>query len=239
MMLSETYRRSSEPTAELRERDPYNRLHGRQPMMRLDAEFIRDNALTVSGLLNRKMGGPSAKPYQPQGYYAELNFPKRVYKPDLNADQFRRGVYTHWQRTFVHPSMMAFDAPSREECTADRTVSNTPLQSLALLNDPTYVEAARAFGARILQSGAGEDAVRLAFAFQQAFSRDPLDAERQMLLEFLDRQREVFRADPEGAQKLLSVGIWETPDTLDRVELAAWTSVARALFNKHEFITRY
>jgi hypothetical protein len=239
MMLSETYRRSSEPTAELRERDPYNRLHGRQPMLRLDAEFIRDNALAVSGLLNRKMGGPSAKPYQPQGYYAELNFPKRVYKPDLNADQFRRGVYTHWQRTFVHPSMMAFDAPSREECTADRTVSNTPLQSLALLNDPTYVEAARAFGARILQSGAARDTERLSFAFQEAFSRDPLDEERQMLLEFLDRQRQVFRADAAEAEKLLSVGIWEAPRTLDTVELAAWTSVARALFNKHEFITRY
>ena len=239
MMLSDAYRRSSEPTAELREQDPYNRLHGRQPMLRLDAEFIRDNALAVSGLLNLEMGGPGVKPYQPQGYYAELNFPKRVYKPDLNADQFRRGVYTHWQRTFLHPSLMAFDAPSREECTADRTVSNTPLQSLALLNDPTYVEAARAFGARILQSSAGQDAARLEFAFQQAFSRDPLEEERRTLLEFLERQRRQFRADPDGAEKLLSVGIWEAPASLDRVELAAWTSVARALFNKHEFITRY
>jgi hypothetical protein len=134
---------------------------------------------------------------------------------------------------------MAFDAPSREECTADRTVSNTPLQSLALLNDPTYVEAARAFGARILQSDAGGDAARIDFAFQQAFSRDPLAEERQMLLEFLNRQRAGFQADPSDAEKLLSVGIWEAPANLDLVALACWTSVARALFNKHEFITRY
>jgi hypothetical protein len=239
MMLSEAYRRSSEPAAALLESDPYNRLHGRQAMLRLDAEFIRDNVLAVSGLLNPKMGGPSAKPYQPEGYYTELNFPKRVYKPDFNAEQYRRGVYTHWQRTFLHPSLMAFDAPSREECTADRTVSNTPLQSLALLNDPTYVEAARAFGARILQSDAGGDAARIDFAFQQAFSRDPLAEERQMLLEFLNRQRAGFQADPSDAEKLLSVGIWEAPANLDLVALACWTSVARALFNKHEFITRY
>ena len=239
MMLAETYRRSSEPTAELRDKDPYNRLHGRQAMLRLDAEFVRDNALAVSGLLNRKLGGPSVQPYQPVGYYKELNFPKRVYKPDLNENQFRRGLYTHWQRTFLHPSLMAFDAPAREECTAERVVSNTPLQSLALLNDPTYIEAARAFGARILQSAAVSDAARLDFAFQQAFSRAPVDQERQVLLGFLDRQREGFRVDPDGAAKLLSVGIWETPANLDRVELAAWTSLARALFNKHEFITRY
>ena len=208
-------------------------------MLRLDAEFVRDNALAVSGLLNRKIGGPSVKPYQPEGYYKELNFPKRAYKPDLNENQFRRGVYTHWQRTFLHPSLMAFDAPSREECTADRAVSNTPLQSLALLNDPTYVEAARAFGARILQAGAASDSARLDFAFQQAFSRNPVASERELLLGFLGRQRKVFQADPESAGKLLSVGIWEAPAKLDQVELAAWTSVARALFNKHEFITRY
>jgi hypothetical protein len=238
ILLSGTYRRSSQPTAGLLEKDPYNRLLGRQAMLRLDAEFVRDNALAVSGLLNRKMGGPSGKPYQPEGYYKELNFPKRVYKADRNGNQFRRGVYTHWQRTFLHPSLMAFDAPSREECSADRAVSNTPLQSLALLNDPTYVEAARAFGARILQSG-GDDSARLAFAFEKAFSREPVANERAVLLGFLGRQREVFRADPDAAEKLLSVGIWEAPQELDRVELAVWTSVARALFNKHEFLTRY
>jgi len=239
MMVSNTYRRSSEPTAALRERDPYNRLQGRQAMLRLDAEFIRDNALAVSGLLNRKMGGPSVKPYQPQGYYKELNFPKRIYKEDLNDDQFRRGIYSHWQRTFLHPSLMAFDAPTREECTADRVVSNTPLQSLALLNDPTYVEAARAFGARIIEVGINSDPERLDFAFQQAFSRSPLEQERELLLEFLERQRTEFRGNPEGARQLLSVGIWEGPANLDEVELAAWTSVARGLFNKHEFVTRY
>ncbi len=239
IMLSKAYRRSSEPSAELLDKDPYNRLYGRQAMLRLDAEFVRDNALAVSGLLNRKIGGPSVYPYQPEGYYKELNFPKRVYKPDLNENQFRRGVYTHWQRTYLHPSLMAFDAPSREECTADRAVSNTPLQSLALLNDPTYVEAARAFGARILEADAAGDTARLDFAFQQAFSRNPVASERELLLGFLGRQRKGFEADPASAAKLLSVGIWEAPAKLDVVELAAWTSVARALFNKHEFITRY
>jgi hypothetical protein len=237
MMLSETYRRSSEPTAELRERDPYNRLHGRQPMMRLDAEFIRDNALTVSGLLNRKMGGPSAKPYQPQGYYAELNFPKRVYKPDLNADQFRRGVYTHWQRTFVHPSMMAFDAPSREECTADRTVSNTPLQSLALLNDTTYVEAARALAERMM-AAAGEPAECVQAAFRAATARLPEPDEVEVLVDVYRRQLAAYREHPERAEALLSVGASPRDASLDVAEHAAWTTVASMILNLDETVTK-
>ncbi len=239
MLLSDTYRRSSEPSEELLAADPYNRLHGRQTMARLDAEFVRDNLLAVSGLLNRTMGGPSVKPYQPAGYYKELNFPKRVYEADMNANQFRRGVYTHWQRQYVHPSLMAFDAPSREECAAERAVSNTPLQSLVLLNDPSYVEAARAFAARILRSGEKDAAARVDFAFQQAFSRQADAAERDVLLGLLDSQRKSFSEDPARAGKLLKTGISPVPAGLDKVELAAWTSVARALFNKHEFLMRY
>ena len=219
--------------------DPYNRLHGRQTMARFDAEFVRDNLLAVSGLLNRTMGGPSVKPYQPAGYYEELNFPKRIYEADLNANQFRRGVYTHWQRQYVHPSLMAFDAPSREECAAERAVSNTPLQSLVLLNDPSYVEAARAFATRILRSGKKNAAARVDFAFRQAFSRKADSAERDVLLSLLDNQSKRFSEDPERADQLLKTGISPVPAGLRKTELAAWTSVARALFNKHEFVMRY
>ena len=239
MLLSETYRRSSEPSGELKAGDPYNIYHGRQSATRLDAEFIRDGALAVSGLLNPAIGGPSVKPYQPPGYYKELNFPKRTYKPDLNENQFRRGLYTHWQRQYLHPSLMAFDAPSREECAADRSISNTPLQALTLLNDPTYVEAARGLAKRILQSDETDTGARLDFAFRHAFSRNAGAEEREVLAQLLKSRREHFTSHPEDAESLLSVGISEVPEDLDLDELAAWTSVARAIFNKHEFIMRY
>ena len=239
MLLSHAYRRSSEASDELLAEDPYNRLHGRQLMTRIEAEFVRDNALAVSGLLNRTMGGPSAKPYQPPGYYRELNFPKRVYEPDLNPNQFRRGLYTHWQRQYLHPALMAFDAPAREECAAERAVSNTPLQSLVLLNDPSYVEAARVFAARILREGGGNVRKRIDFAFRAAFSRPPLSAERDIVLQLLERQEERFASEPGRADELLSTGISGVPAGVASNDLAAWTTVARALFNKHEFLMRY
>ena len=239
MVLSETYRRSSEASDELLDADPYNRLHGRQTMARIEAEFIRDNALAVSGLLNRTMGGPSVKPYQPAGYYKELNFPKRVYEPDLNRDQFRRGLYTHWQRQYLHPSLMAFDAPAREECAADRAVSNTPLQSLVLLNDPSYVEAARAFATRMLREGGKSARKRIEFAFREAFSRQPLPEESDVVLRLVKRHEREFASDPARAEELLKTGISPVPDGIAATELAAWTSVARALYNKHEFLMRY
>ena len=239
MLLTETYRRSSEPSEELLAKDPFNRLHGRQAMARLDAEFVRDNALAVSGLLNRTLGGPSVKPYQPPGYYEELNFPKRVYEADLDSNQFRRGIYTHWQRQYLHPSLMAFDAPAREECAAERAVSNTPLQSLVLLNDPSYVEAARSFAARILREGGKSDRGRVDFAFREAFARPPLPEERQVVLGLLERQRRHFANEPERADELLATGIAPLPARFGPTELASWTGVARALFNKHEFLMRY
>ncbi len=239
MLLSKAYRRASEPSEALEQADPSNRLHGRQTARRLEAEFIRDNALKVSGLLNDEIGGRSAKPYQPADYYIELNFPKRRYHADFNENQFRRGLYVHWQRTYLHPAMMAFDAPSREECAADRPVSNTPLQALTLLNDPTFVEAAKAFGARILGSGASVDAERLDFAFQEAFSRKADPREQEVLLELLEQQRQYFEADRSQAAELLETGISKVPPDLETTELAAWTTVARALLNKHEFVMRY
>lgn len=239
MVLSETYRRSSEATEGLLAKDPFNRLHGRQAMSRLAAEFVRDNALAVSGLLNRAVGGPSVKPYQPAGYYRELNFPKRIYEPDLDRNQFRRGLYTHWQRQYLHPALMAFDAPAREECEADREVSNTPVQSLVLLNDPSYVEAARGFAERVLREAGKADRKRIDFAFREAFSRLPSPEEREIVRALLVSQRERFADDPERARELLATGISPVRTGADGPELASWTSVARALFNKHEFLMRY
>ncbi len=238
MLLSQAYRRSSEPSEQLLASDPYNRLHGRQTISRVDAEFVRDSALHVSGLLNETVGGPSAKPYQPVGYYRELNFPKRVYEADSGDAQYRRGLYTHWQRTFLHPSMVAFDAPAREECTAEREISNTPLQSLVLLNDPTYVEAARVFASHLMAQADRDDA-RIEAAFKKAFSREPTAEERNVVDKLLALARNEFRAGPDRAAELLSVGASDIDAGVDNVELAAWTSVARALINKHEFVTRY
>ncbi len=239
MLLSETYRRSSKPSPELRAADPENRLHGHQTVTRLDAEFIRDNALAVSGLLNTKVGGRSGKPYQPVGHYQELNFPKREYRADLDENQYRRGLYTHWQRTYLHPSMEAFDAPSREECAADRAQSNTPLQSLVLLNDPSYVEAAKAFAVRILASGSDDVRDRIEYAYRRAFSRAATDREQAVVLALLDRQHQHYRKNAEQARALLTTGLFQIPGDSDKAEMAAWTSVARALLNKHEFLMKY
>ena len=151
IVTSGTYRQSSLVNHDKRERDPYNRLLSRQNRWRLDAEFVRDTALSIGGLLVRKVGGPSVKPYQPPGYWMHLKFPNRTWQHDTGESQYRRGLYTWWQRTFLHPSLLAFDAPTREECTAQRPRSNTPLQALVLLNDPTYVEAARKFAERIVR----------------------------------------------------------------------------------------
>src|SRR5205807_2496907 len=145
--------------------DPFNRLYAHQARFRLEAEMVRDNALSISGLLSLKMGGPSVKPYQPAGYWDALNFPTRTYEADKGENEYRRGVYTWWQRTFPHPSLLAFDAPTREETTCERTQSNIPQQALVLLDDPTYVEAARVFAAKILREGGSTMEDRMNFAF--------------------------------------------------------------------------
>ena len=239
MLSSETYRRSSQPSPELLGADPDNRFHGRQTATRLAAEFIRDNALAVSGLLNASIGGRSSKPYQPAGHYKDLNFPKREYRADSDENQYRRGLYTHWQRTFLHPSMKVFDAPSREECTADRAGSNTPLQSLVLLNDPSYVEAAKAFAARVLASGSDDVRDRIQYAYRRAFARPANEREEAVVLAFLDRQRNHYRENPTEARALLATGLFQIPGDPDAADTAAWTSVARALLNKHEFVMKY
>jgi hypothetical protein len=237
--LSATYRQDARLRPELKEIDPGNRLLASQTPRRLEAEFVRDNALYVAGLLNLDLGGPSAHPYQPAGYYANIQFPNRDYRAESDDRQYRRGVYAHWQRTFLHPMLANFDAPSREECTAIRTVSNTPQQALTLLNDPSFVEAARVFAARVLTGGKGSDREKLDRAFQQALARPAKAKEQESLLKFLGGQRAYYQGNAEDTQKLLRVGFTPVPAGMNEAELAAWTTVCRVILNLHETITRY
>lgn len=238
MVMSGTYRQSSLPRDDLAERDPYNRLLARQSRWRLDAELIRDNALQVSGLLVTRVGGRSAKPYQPVGLYRHLNFPKRTYSADTGEDQYRRGLYTHWQRQFLHPALLCFDAPTREEATAERARSNTPLAALNLLNDPSYTEAARTLAGRALQDGGAADPKRIDWIMQQALNREAQEDELTVLRQLLTVQRERFAQDPQAARDFVAIGQSPPPEEVDAPELAAWTAVARAVCNMHEFITR-
>lgn len=238
IVLSNTYQQSSLASRELREADAYNRWLARQGRFRLDAELVRDNALSISGLLVTKLGGTSVKPYQPPGYFAYLNFPTREWQNDTGENLYRRGLYTHWQRQYLHPSLLAFDAPNREECTADRPRSNTPLQSLVLLNDPSYVEASRAFAENILRSGGSTARDRLDWAFRRAVSRSIKPAESEVLERLLQSHLDEYKSDASAANELLTVGAKPAPADLDKSELAAWTSVARTILNLHETITR-
>jgi cytochrome c553 len=238
LVTSSAYRQSSVETPAIREKDPGNRLYARQSRWRLDAEFVRDNALSISGLLVRDVGGPSVKPYQPPGYWSALNFPVREWQNDTGPKIYRRGLYTHWQRTFLHPAMLAFDAPSREEATCERPRSNIPQQALVLLNDPEFVEAARAFAAKTLAEGGKDDGARAAWAFERATSRLPRPEESKVLLGLLAKHRKDYAADPKAAEELLKLGDTPAPKDVPTAELAAWTSVCRVLLNLHETMTR-
>jgi hypothetical protein len=238
IVTSATYRQVSTATPAQLAADPENREHARQSRPRFEAEGVRDAALAVAGLLSPQIGGPSVKPYQPAGYWENLNFPPRDYATDRGEAQYRRGLYVWWQRTFLHPSLLAFDAPSREECVAERNRSNLPQQALVLLNDPTYVEAARALAARIVAEGGGTTAQRLAFAWDRALQRPPRAEEVRTATGLLDGHLRHYRADPAAADALLATGDSPLPAGLDHAELAAWTHVARVLLNLHEFITR-
>ncbi len=237
MVLSATYRQSSKGTPELRQRDPYNQLIARQGRFRLEAEFVRDNALAISGLLVPKIGGPSVKPYQPAGYWRYLNFPPREWLNDKGESVYRRGLYTWWQRTFLQPSLLAFDASNREECTVERPRSNTPQQALVLLNDPTYVEASRIFAERIYRSSRKTPG-RINGAFKLALQRDASGEEIGILTKLYEQHRTHYEANAMEADAILGVGQTAASKDVPAAELAAWTSVARAILNLHETITR-
>lgn len=238
LVLSATYRQSSQVTPELLSRDPHNRLLARGPRYRLPAETVRDNALAISGLLREQVGGASVKPYQPEGLWEDVSVERREkYKPDLGDGLYRRSMYTFWKRTCPPPSMSAFDAPDRETCVIRRARTNTPLQALVLLNDPTYVEAARKFAERVLKHASTDDE-RIEYAIQLALARAQRPNERAILLEQLQIARQRFRKQPAEAEKLLSVGYAPRDATLDVVELAAWSTVTSMLLNLDEAISK-
>jgi len=238
IVTSATYRQTSVATPQLAAADPFNRELARQSAFRVDAETVRDQALSASGLLVRTIGGPSVKPYQPDGYWENLNFPARTSSADTGDKQYRRGLYTWWQRSFLHPSMLAFDAPSREECCAERNRSNIPQQALVLLNDPIYVEAARSLAARVLKDCNGSAEERMAWAWRQVLQRLPRVEEMESVMPLLRTHLDHYKTAPAAAESLLQTGLTSVPPDLDKAELAAWTHVARVLLNLHETITR-
>ncbi len=238
IVTSAAYRQSSASRDDLKTVDPENRLLARQSRFRLDAELIRDNALAISGLLVKKIGGRSVKPYQPPGLYRHLNFPQRKYQSDAGDKQFRRGLYTHWQRQFLHPAMKSFDAPSREECTCERPKSNTPLSALVMLNDPSYVEAARNLAARSYQQNLKTDKERIAWMFRQALTRSLTEQEINVLSKLFASHEQYFANQPDAAKALVRIGISENKSNAPVAKLAAMTNVARTILNLHEFITR-
>ena len=242
IVASATYRQSSHVSPELVAGDPENRLLARGPRFRLPAEFIRDNALAISGLLDRGRapGGPSVKPYQPGDLWREFSYgdsPDKSYVRDKGNDLYRRGIYTFWKRSVLHPGLAIFDAPNREVCTAKRSVTNTPLQAFVLLNDETYIEAARVFAERIMKSSSSFDE-RLSHAFLLAVARRPTEQESKLLRELFDDLLSEFQTDEAASGTLLNIG--DAPRSKDFVpaEHAAWTCVANAILNFDQTLTK-
>jgi hypothetical protein len=235
LVTSATYRQSAVVTRGKLERDPYNRLLTRGPRVRLEAELIRDNALAISGLLNDRIGGPSVKPYQPPGIWDGTD---HKYEQSHGPDLYRRGLYVFWKRAAHYPSFQTFDAPSRETCALQRPRTSTPLQSLVVMNDPVYVEAARAFAARVLRQPNLNLEQQLGFAFRLALARPPEKKELAVLEKTYREQKANFAQDKKAAEELLAVGESPRPKDIDAVELAAMTGVANVLLNLNETITR-
>jgi hypothetical protein len=245
IVTSATYRQSSAATPELLERDPENRLLARGSRLRLQAEFIRDQALALGGLLDSRIGGPSVSPYQPPGLWEELasredgaSWTAQVYKQSHGQDLYRRTLYTFWKRTSPPPTLQTFDAPDRETCTVRRARTNTPLQALILMNDPTYVEASRKLAERMMTEAPSSAEEKITFAFRLATARRPSEAELGLLKRAFDQQLLAYRNDSEAAVKLLSVGESKRNENLDAAELASWATVASMILNLDETVTK-
>jgi hypothetical protein len=238
--LSATYQQASTvtPTRDNGAKiDPHNRLLARMPRFRLSAEELRDSALETSGLLNRKIGGPSFMPYQPPDFYKNKN-ENWPWTASPGSEQYRRGLYAFWRRTALHPMFAILDAPNREECTAFRPRTNTPLQALVTLNDPTFVEAARVFAQKVLTQGPTDLDGRLTFAFRGATCRFPCESELKVLRHRFQVQHDRFHADKDAASRLVNVGQYPRDAALDVADLATWTAVANMLLNLDEALTR-
>jgi hypothetical protein len=242
LVTSAAYRQSSRTTPELVRRDPENRLLARGPRFRLDAEMLRDQALAVSGLLVRQMGGPSVKPPQPDGLWFAVGYSGSNtvrFKKDEGPDKVhRRTLYTFIKRTSPPPQMSTFDAPSREACTVRRERTNTPLQALLLLNDPQYFEAARMLGQHILRNGGETPEAKAAAMFRTCAARPPKPTELAELLALYEDNLRIFQDDPDAAKQMIAVGESKPDETLDPVQSAAWTVVANTLLNLDEVLTK-
>lgn len=242
IVTSSTYQQSSVASEALLVRDPDNLLLARGSRYRLPAEMIRDQALAVSGLLVRDIGGPSVKPYQPDGLWAETTGggggPFARYVRDSGEKLYRRSLYTIWKRTVPPPSMMTLDAADRSLCSVQRQRTSTPLQALLLMNDPQMVEAARVLAYRVLEEGGTSQTERLTWAFRQTTGRYPSDKEREVLGNILDEQQAFYQQDREAATALLQVGEWPHDESYDPIESAAYTMLVSNLFNLHETVTK-
>ena len=244
IVMSEAYRQSSRQPADtsLREIDPSNVWLARGPRYRLPAEVIRDQALVASGLLVDRLGGPAVKPYHPPGLYeqvvAQRDNPKATYKQGSGEDLYRRSLYTYWKRSVPHPGMMLFDAPFREVCSVRRTRSNTPMQALNLLNDPTYVEASRFLAQRMILEGGATTESRVQHGFQLLLARLPSAQELKILSASVERTLGDFELDPDAAKQLLTVGESKTDASIAPTELAAFTMLASSLLNLDETINK-
>ena len=242
VVLSSTYRQTSDASPELYARDPENRLLARGPRVRLTSEQIRDQALAVSGLLAEKIGGPSVRPYQPEGLYkgivVDAPYPSTTWDLGKGDELYRRSLYTFWKRTVPHPAMLTFDSPDREFCSARRSRTNTPLQALVLWNETGYLESSRKLGERMLKEGGADDASRTAYAFRLATGRNPRNAENEVLTRTLAKLRVDFAARPDDAAKLIKVGVSVPDPKLPAGELAAASGVANLILTLDETITK-
>jgi hypothetical protein len=239
MVTSATYRQSSVTRQEHLEKDPVNLYHARAPRFRMMGEFVRDNALAISGLLKRDFGGSGVKPYQPPGLWVEVSLSGgRKFIRDKGEKLYRRSMYTYWKRSAPQPALMAFDTPTREVCVLQRQRTNTPMQALVTLNDDQFVEAARHFAQRILSSGKKTFPEKLNFAFEWATGRPADQLRIDVLKEFYDEQSKIFKDDPKRADELLSVGESPRDEKLDPYDHAAWTLLASIILNLDETLNR-
>jgi hypothetical protein len=241
IVTSGTYRQSSQMTRRSLEQDATNQWLARGPRFRMDAEMVRDAALSMSGLLVGQIGGRSVKPYQPEGVWEAVAFVgsnTQNFKPDQGNALYRRSLYTFWKRTSPPPSLMAFDAPTREACVVRRARTNTPLQALVLMNDTQYVEAARFLAVRVIREGGDLPVTRLAHAFRLATSRWPRSDELEILVRIFQSHRSDFGAHPDAAPKFLEIGNSKFPAGMDPAELAAYTMTTSMLLNLDETVTK-
>jgi hypothetical protein len=239
IVLSATYRQDSRVRSALD--DAENRLLARGPSFRLPAETIRDQALAASGLLIRKVGGPSVMPYQPLGVWEDLSAPPshaETYQTSTGADLYRKSLYTYWRRAAIPPAMAVFDAPNREICSVERSHTNTPLQALVTLNDPTYIEAARHIAARVMKQESVDPEKQTALAVRLVLVRSAEVKELGLLKEVYQERLAHYQADPSAGEKLLAIGSSAVDASLDRIRLAAMTDVCHVILNLSETITR-